>query len=166
VKASASASSRFAGRWRQLSTRIQTLPSSTPYTSNPNVQEPVYRILGNRPRLVLLPPLEYVPFVALMQRAELILTDSGGIQEEAPSLRKPVLVMRDTTERPEGVDAGVARLVGTDERRITETVALLLRDRDTYAAWPPAPIRTATAMRRTDRSAGGANSRRPHAAPH
>jgi UDP-N-acetylglucosamine 2-epimerase len=100
---------------------------------NPNVQEPVYRILGNRPRLVLLPPLEYVPFVALMQRAELILTDSGGIQEEAPSLHKPVLVMRNTTERPEGVDAGVARLVGTDERRITETVDWLLRDRDTYA---------------------------------
>jgi UDP-N-acetylglucosamine 2-epimerase (non-hydrolysing) len=103
-----------------------------PVHLNPNVQEPVYRILGNRPRLVLLPPLEYVPFVALMQRAELILTDSGGIQEEAPSLHKPVLVMRDTTERPEGVDAGVARLVGTDERRITETVDLLLRDRDTY----------------------------------
>jgi len=104
-----------------------------PVHLNPNVQEPVYRILGNRPRLVLLPPLEYVPFVALMQRAELILTDSGGIQEEAPSLRKPVLVMRDTTERPEGVDAGLARLVGTDARRITETVDLLLRDADTYA---------------------------------
>ncbi|MBP1687883.1 MAG: UDP-N-acetylglucosamine 2-epimerase [Deltaproteobacteria bacterium] len=121
---------------RALAAIVDTHPDVAvvyPVHLNPNVQEPVYRILGNRPRLVLLPPLEYVPFVALMQRAELILTDSGGIQEEAPSLRKPVLVMRDTTERPEGVDAGVARLVGTDERRITETVALLLRDRDTYA---------------------------------
>lgn len=121
---------------RALAAIVDTHPDVAvvyPVHLNPNVQEPVHRILGGRPRLVLLPPLEYVPFVALMQRAELILTDSGGIQEEAPSLRKPVLVMRDTTERPEGVDAGVARLVGTDERRIAETVDLLLRDRDTYA---------------------------------
>lgn len=105
-----------------------------PVHLNPNVQEPVYRLLGKLPRLVLIPPLEYVPFVALMRRADLILTDSGGVQEEAPSLRKPVLVMRDTTERPEGVQAGVARLVGTDVRRITESVDELLSDRHAYAA--------------------------------
>jgi UDP-N-acetylglucosamine 2-epimerase (non-hydrolysing) len=105
-----------------------------PVHLNPNVQEPVYRILGNQARLILLPPLEYVPFVALMRRAEVILTDSGGIQEEAPSLRKPVLVMREATERPEGVEAGVSRLVGTDVRRITDSVDLLLRDRTAYAA--------------------------------
>lgn len=104
-----------------------------PVHLNPNVQEPVYRILGRTPRLILLPPLEYLPFVALMQRAELILTDSGGVQEEAPSLHKPVLVMRETTERAEGVEAGVARVVGTDAQRITEAVDLLLRDRSAYA---------------------------------
>jgi len=105
-----------------------------PVHLNPNVQEPVYRILGNQPRLILLPPLEYVPFVALMRRAELILTDSGGVQEEAPSLGKPVLVMRETTERPEGIEAGVSRLVGTDVRRITDAVDVLLTDRNAYAA--------------------------------
>jgi UDP-N-acetylglucosamine 2-epimerase (non-hydrolysing) len=105
-----------------------------PVHLNPNVQEPVYRILGDQARLILLPPLEYVPFVALMRRAELILSDSGGVQEEAASLRKPVLVMRETTERPEGVEAGVARLVGTDVRQITNAVDLLLRDRKAYAA--------------------------------
>jgi len=78
--------------------------------------------------------LEYVPFVALMRRAELILTDSGGVQEEAPSLGKPLLVMRETTERPEGIEAGVSRLVGTDVRRITEAVDALLEDRNAYAA--------------------------------
>ena len=105
-----------------------------PVHLNPNVQEPVYRILGNQPRLILLPPLEYVPFVALMRHAELILTDSGGVQEEAPSLGKPLLVMRETTERPEGIEAGVSRLVGTDVRRITEAVDALLEDRNAYAA--------------------------------
>jgi len=105
-----------------------------PVHLNPNVQEPVHRLLGGSPRLVLIPPLDYVPFVALMRRAEIILTDSGGIQEEAPSLGKPVLVMRETTERPEGVEAGVARLVGTDVRCIVETVSRLLTDRTAYAA--------------------------------
>jgi UDP-N-acetylglucosamine 2-epimerase (non-hydrolysing) len=105
-----------------------------PVHLNPRVQEPVHRLLGGMPRLMLIPPLEYVPFVALMRRAEIILTDSGGIQEEAPSLGKPVLVMRETTERPEGVNAGVARLVGTDVQQIVENVGLLLRDRDAYAA--------------------------------
>ena len=105
-----------------------------PVHLNPNVQEPVHRLLGNLPRLLLIPPLEYVPFVGLMRRADIILTDSGGIQEEAPSLGKPVLVMRETTERPEGVEAGVARLVGTDVAEIVGSVHRLLTDPAAYAA--------------------------------
>ena len=105
-----------------------------PVHLNPNVQEPVRRLLGDVPRILLLPPLDYVPFVALMRRAEIILTDSGGIQEEAPSLGRPVLVLRDTTERPEGVEAGAARLVGTKVQRIVGCVAELLADSQAYAA--------------------------------
>jgi len=97
-----------------------------PVHLNPNVRGPVFERLGNQPRVVLVEPLDYVPFVALMQRADVLLTDSGGIQEEAPSLGKPVLVMRDQTERPEGVTAGVARLVGTDPARIHGEVTHLL----------------------------------------
>jgi UDP-N-acetylglucosamine 2-epimerase (non-hydrolysing) len=85
-----------------------------PVHPNPNVLNPVRRLLGNHPRIILTEPLSYVPFVDLMRRADLLLSDSGGIQEEAPALGKPVLVMRQTTERPEGVKAGVAFLVGTD----------------------------------------------------
>jgi len=97
-----------------------------PVHLNPNVQEPVHRILGGCQRIHLIEPLDYLPFVYLMDRAYLVLTDSGGIQEEAPSLGKPVLVMRDTTERPEGVEAGTAKLVGTNERLIVcEAIALL-----------------------------------------
>ncbi len=81
---------------------------------NPNVQEPVRRVLGGPRNVHLIEPLDYLPFVYLMRRSHLILTDSGGIQEEAPSLGKPVLVMRETTERPEAVEAGTVRLVGTD----------------------------------------------------
>ncbi len=118
----------------EITTAHENVVIVYPVHLNPNVQEPVYRILGHLPRLVLAPPLEYVPFVELMRRAEIILTDSGGVQEEAPSLHKPVLVMRETTERPEGVDAGVARLVGTDVRQIVDTVDRLLRDHDAYAS--------------------------------
>lgn len=97
-----------------------------PVHLNPNVQEPVGRILGDCPRAHLIAPLDYLPFVYLMKRCHLILTDSGGIQEEAPSLGKPVLLMRDTTERPEGVDVGAVRLVGTDTSEIvTQTLRLL-----------------------------------------
>lgn len=85
-----------------------------PVHPNPNVLNPVRRLLGSHPRIILIDPLSYVPFVDLMRRADLLLSDSGGIQEEAPALGKPVLVMRQTTERPEGVKAGVAFLVGTD----------------------------------------------------
>jgi UDP-N-acetylglucosamine 2-epimerase (non-hydrolysing) len=105
-----------------------------PVHLNPNVQEPVYRLLGGLDRLLLIPPLDYVPFVDLMRRATLILTDSGGVQEESPSLGKPVLVMRETTERPEGVNAGVARLVGTDVGTITGSVHSLLTDPQAYRA--------------------------------
>jgi UDP-N-acetylglucosamine 2-epimerase (non-hydrolysing) len=105
-----------------------------PVHLNPLVQEPVTRLLSGIPNIHLIEPLDYVPFVLLMDRAHLILTDSGGVQEEAPSLGKPVLVMRDTTERQEAVDAGVVRLVGTEVRAIVDGVFELLDDPATYRA--------------------------------
>ena len=105
-----------------------------PVHLNPNVQEPVRRILGASPRIHLIEPLEYLPFVYLMSRAWLIVTDSGGIQEEAPSLGKPVLVMRETTERPEAVSAGTAKLVGTDREQIVREAARLLDNAEAYLA--------------------------------
>lgn len=105
-----------------------------PLHMNPNVKQPVERMLGGRNNIRLLPPQDYLPFVYLMSRADLIITDSGGVQEEAPSLGKPVLVMRDTTERPEAVEAGTVRLVGTDEALIVSSVARLLDDRSEYEA--------------------------------
>ena len=104
-----------------------------PVHPNPNVREPVFRLLGNRANVRLIEPLSYPDFVWLMDRATLILTDSGGVQEEAPSLRKPVLVMRDTTERPEAVDAGAAELVGTSEEAIIQSTVRLLSDPVEYA---------------------------------
>ena len=103
-----------------------------PVHLNPNVQEPVRRILSDQPDVHLIEPLNYLPFVYLMSRSHLIITDSGGVQEEAPSLGKPVLVMRNTTERPEAVDAGTVRLVGTDAARIIEHANRLLDDQDAY----------------------------------
>lgn len=103
-----------------------------PVHLNPNVSEPVKRILGHVDNVVLISPQEYLPFVYLMNHAYLILTDSGGIQEEAPSLGKPVLVMRDTTERPEAVKAGTVRLVGTDTQAIVREVTHLLRNENEY----------------------------------
>ncbi len=105
-----------------------------PVHLNPNVQGPVMRILGQRPRIHLIDPVDYLAFVYLMDRAHLIITDSGGIQEEAPSLGKPVLVMRETTERPEAVEAGTVRLVGTDEDLIVREAERLLDDTEAYAA--------------------------------
>ena len=99
---------------------------------NPNVSGPV-RALLQHPRVHLVPPLEYVPFLWLLDRATLVLTDSGGLQEEAPSLGKPVLVSRDVTERPEAVDAGTVRLVGTDRERIVAEAGRLLDDPGAYA---------------------------------
>lgn len=99
-----------------------------PVHLNPNVQEPVRRILGNVPNVKLIEPLDYLPFVYLMDRSTLLITDSGGVQEEAPSLGKPVLVMRDTTERPEAVEAGTVKLVGTDTSAIVNEANRLLDD--------------------------------------
>ncbi len=104
-----------------------------PVHLNPNVQEPVNRILRGTPNVHLLPPLDYLPLVHLMKRARIALTDSGGIQEEAPGFGIPVLVMRDVTERPEGVEAGTARLVGTDRARIVGEARRLLDDPAEYA---------------------------------
>lgn len=103
-----------------------------PVHLNPNVQEPVKRLLADIENVHLIDPLDYLPFVYLMNRSHLILTDSGGIQEEAPSLGKPVLVMRDTTERPEAVDAGTVKLVGTNVSSITSELTTLLTDKDAY----------------------------------
>jgi UDP-N-acetylglucosamine 2-epimerase (non-hydrolysing) len=104
-----------------------------PVHLNPNVQEPVSRLLINVPHVTLLPPLDYLPLVHVMKRATLILTDSGGIQEEAPAFGVPVLVLRETTERPEGIDAGTLKLVGTDPDRIIQEASQLLDDPTAYA---------------------------------
>ena len=103
-----------------------------PMHLNPNVREPVNRILANIDNIHLIEPQQYLPFIYLMSRAHIILTDSGGIQEEAPSLGKPVLVMRDTTERPEAIKAGTVKLVGTDINAITSNLNILLTDDSEY----------------------------------
>jgi len=103
-----------------------------PVHLNPSVRQPVEAILSGLPNVHLIEPLDYAPFVWLMNESDLVLTDSGGIQEEAPSLGKPVLVMREVTERPEAVEAGTVRLVGTDRRRIIETVEELFGDPALY----------------------------------
>ncbi|HCV05760.1 MAG TPA: UDP-N-acetylglucosamine 2-epimerase (non-hydrolyzing) [Pseudoalteromonas sp.] len=103
-----------------------------PVHLNPNVQEPVNRLLKGVPNITLIEPQDYLPFVYLMNQAHIILTDSGGIQEEAPSLGKPVLVMRDTTERPEAVSAGTVKLVGTDVDKITASLNQLLTNEKAY----------------------------------
>lgn len=102
-----------------------------PVHPNPNVQGPVQSTLGNNPNVRLLPPLEYGAFVRMLSASHFVLTDSGGVQEEAPALGKPVLVMRDTTERPEAIEAGTALLVGTDPDRIVSEAFRLLDD-DTH----------------------------------
>lgn len=103
-----------------------------PVHLNPNVREPVQRVLGDRPNVHLIEPCDYATFAYLMMRSYLILTDSGGVQEEAPSLAKPVLVMRDLTERPEALQSGIVRLVGADESRIIAGTAGLLDDPNSY----------------------------------
>ncbi len=114
---------------KDIATKFEDAEIVYPVHLNPNVQEPVNRILASQPNIHLIPPLDYLPFVYLMNRSHLILTDSGGIQEEAPSLGKPVLVMRDTTERPEAVTAGTVKLVGTNSAKlIGETTRLLTDD--------------------------------------
>ncbi|MCS7025843.1 MAG: UDP-N-acetylglucosamine 2-epimerase (non-hydrolyzing) [Bryobacteraceae bacterium] len=116
---------------QQLSER-QDVQIVYPVHPNPNVQQPVYRILAGRKNVHLIEPLDYVPFVDLMRRCRFLLTDSGGVQEEAPSFGKPVLVMREKTERPEAVEAGTATLVGADAGRILTEAARLLDDETEY----------------------------------
>ncbi|MCK4662721.1 MAG: UDP-N-acetylglucosamine 2-epimerase (non-hydrolyzing) [Bacteroidales bacterium] len=99
-----------------------------PVHLNPNVQKPVFSLLNKVPNIYLIEPIDYLPFLYLMERSYLVLTDSGGIQEEAPSLGKPVLVMRDTTERPEAVEAGTVILVGTDKNKIIKETNRLIND--------------------------------------
>lgn len=115
-----------------LANRFPDVRFVYPVHLNPNVRGPVQDSLGSLENVLLLPPQSYRPFVALMQACELVLTDSGGVQEEAPSLGKPVLVMRDTTERPEGVDAGTVRLVGPVRGAIVDSVSELLTDKEMY----------------------------------
>ncbi len=128
----------FGGGFQNICKAIQKIAKNNniqiiyPVHLNPNVQEPVSRILGNIRNVYLIPPQDYVPFIFLMKKAYIILTDSGGVQEEAPSLGKPVLVMRDTTERQEGIDAGTAKLVGTNVSKIVNSVETLLNDNILY----------------------------------
>jgi UDP-N-acetylglucosamine 2-epimerase (non-hydrolysing) len=104
-----------------------------PVHLNPNIQEPVHDLLGNIPGIELLPPIDYLPLVHLMKAATVVLTDSGGIQEEATGLGKPTLVLREKTERPEGVEAGVLKLVGTDSQKIVDETRNLLDNESAYA---------------------------------
>ncbi|MCY7294392.1 non-hydrolyzing UDP-N-acetylglucosamine 2-epimerase [Alteromonas sp. a30] len=117
----------------ELADKYPNIDFIYPVHLNPNVQEPVRRVLSDRENVKLIKPQDYLPFVYLMNNCKVILTDSGGIQEEAPSLGKPVLVMRDTTERPEAVDAGTVKLVGTDKKQIIDQLSLLLDDASCYA---------------------------------
>lgn len=129
----------FGNGFRSICRAIANLSDHFPDTAfvypvhlNPNVRVPVFKLLSGRPNVHLIDPLPYLSFVALMNRSRLVLTDSGGIQEEAPGLGKPVLVMRDTTERPEGIEAGAVKLVGTQPETIAESVTKLLSDGSAY----------------------------------
>jgi UDP-N-acetylglucosamine 2-epimerase (non-hydrolysing) len=117
---------------RQLVAEYPDVGVLYPVHLNPNVQEPVRRMLSGEPQIQLIPPVDYAMFVYLMNEAHFIMTDSGGVQEEAPSLGKPVLVLRDTTERPEALDAGTSRLVGTQVDVIVREAARLLDDDREY----------------------------------
>jgi len=120
---------------KAIKTLSQIFPEAQfvyPVHLNPNVRKPVYSLLGKQGNIQLIDPLDYLPFISLMNRATIILTDSGGIQEETPSLGKPVLVMRETTERPEALDAGTVKLVGTDPKLICTEAEKLLTDTAAY----------------------------------
>ena len=117
---------------QELSEQYPDVQFIYPMHMNPNVREPVTHYLSNNSNIFLIEPLDYLPFVYLMNESYLILTDSGGIQEEAPSLGKPVLVMRETTERPEAVAVGTVKLVGTDKNLIKQEVSILLSDQEKY----------------------------------
>ncbi len=117
---------------KEISEKAENVQIVYPVHLNPNVQKPVYDLLSNNENIVLIEPLPYEAFVWLMDKSKLIITDSGGVQEEAPSLGKPVLVMRDTTERPEAVDAGTVILVGTDTEKIVKETLELLQNETRY----------------------------------
>ena len=117
---------------RELASKYPKIPFVYPVHLNPNVSKPVYEILRNISNIHLIKPLEYEPFVYLLKHSYLVLTDSGGIQEEAPSLGKPVLVMRDVTERPEAVEAGTVEIVGSNHQSIVQSVSRLLDDKKYY----------------------------------
>ena len=121
---------------KHLSEKYPNVDFVYPMHLNPNVRKPIHKIFGdnleNLGNLFFIEPLEYLDFVFLMEKSTIVLTDSGGIQEEAPGLGKPVLVMRDTTERPEALDAGTVKLVGTDYNKIVDNVSLLLEDENEY----------------------------------
>ncbi len=128
----------FGEGFRRISTALARLAERPdvqivyPVHPNPNVDEPVRQHLGGFANVFLAPPLDYVPFVDLMRRSYLLITDSGGVQEEGPSLGKPILVMRERTERPEAVEAGTVKLVGTDVERIVSEATRLLEDPEEY----------------------------------
>ena len=121
---------------KDLTVRYPDVDFVYPMHLNPNVRKPIHEVFGedlsNLGNMFFIEPLEYLSFVYLMEKACIVLTDSGGIQEEAPGLGKPVLVMRDTTERPEALEAGTVKLVGTDYHKILDEVSLLLDDQSTY----------------------------------
>ena len=119
---------------RELAARFAQVHFVYPVHLNPNVQQPVNEMLAGLGNVHLVEPLDYEPFAWLLKHCHLVLTDSGGIQEEAPSLGKPVLVMRDVTERPEAVQAGTVKLVGANRVRIVQAVNALLEDADRYHA--------------------------------
>ncbi|MBO4810494.1 MAG: UDP-N-acetylglucosamine 2-epimerase (non-hydrolyzing) [Prevotella sp.] len=122
---------------RDLTKKFPTVDFVYPMHLNPNVRHPIHQVFGDQldglDNMFFIEPLEYLSFVLMMEQSTIVLTDSGGIQEEAPGLGKPVLVMRDTTERPEAVEAGTVRLVGTDHDLIVDSVSLLLNDEQAYA---------------------------------
>jgi len=129
----------FGAGFRSICTALKTIAKERPDVAivypvhlNPSVQQPVNELLSGVPNIHLIEPVEYEQFIFLMSKSYMILTDSGGVQEEAPSLGKPVLVMREVTERPEGIEAGVVKLVGTDSMSIVTSVAELLDNDATY----------------------------------
>jgi len=117
---------------RKIANNFESVHVVYPVHLNPHIHSPVYELLDGVDNITLLPPLDYQPLIHLMNRSYLILTDSGGIQEEAPCFGKPVLVLRNTTERPEGIDIGIAKLVGTNKQRIVNETESLLNDSETY----------------------------------
>ena len=127
---------RMVSAMKDLSEKYPEVDFVYPMHLNPNVRKPIHEVFGeelNRPNFFFIEPLQYLEFVHLMSKATIVLTDSGGIQEEAPGLGKPVLVMRDTTERPEALEAGTVKLVGTDYAKIVNEVSTLLEDEVAYA---------------------------------